>query len=73
MQNTNAMGQTYDSVRSRPGGLSGFATREAASNPPELSRPGIASFLEWTGANVGQERVTVAVNGDGTIEVFAAT
>ena len=34
---------------------------------------GIASFLEWTGANVFEERVTVAVKGDGEIEVYAST
>ena len=33
----------------------------------------MASFLEWTGANVFEERVTIAVNGDGSIEVFAAS
>jgi carbon-monoxide dehydrogenase large subunit len=34
---------------------------------------GLASFLEWTGANVFEERVTVSVSGDGEIEVYAAT
>jgi aerobic carbon-monoxide dehydrogenase large subunit len=33
---------------------------------------GIATFLEWTGGNAFEERVTVNVTGDGYIEVFAA-
>ncbi len=33
---------------------------------------GIATFLEWTGGNVFEERVTVAVRPDGIIEVFTA-
>jgi carbon-monoxide dehydrogenase large subunit len=34
---------------------------------------GIATFLEWTGADVFEERVTVEVSGDGYIEIFSAT
>src|SRR6201999_4644818 len=34
---------------------------------------GLASFLEWTGGNVFEERVTVSVSGDGDIEVYAST
>ena len=34
---------------------------------------GMATFLEWTGADVFTERVTVTVSGDGTIEMFSAT
>jgi len=34
---------------------------------------GIATFLEWTGADVFDERVTVEVSGDGYIEIFSAT
>jgi len=33
---------------------------------------GIATFVEWTGADVFAEHVTVTVNGDG-IEIFSAT
>jgi aerobic carbon-monoxide dehydrogenase large subunit len=33
---------------------------------------GIATFLEWTSGNAFEERVTVTVLGDGTIEVFSA-
>ena len=32
----------------------------------------MATILEWTGGNVFEERVTVTVLGDGTIEVFSA-
>jgi len=41
-----------------------------------VARAGIATFLEWTGGNVFEERVTVEVkgdlSGDGFIEVFSA-
>ncbi|MFC7543522.1 xanthine dehydrogenase family protein molybdopterin-binding subunit [Siccirubricoccus deserti] len=33
----------------------------------------MATFLEWTGGNVFEERVTVAVKGDGEIEIYATT
>jgi aerobic carbon-monoxide dehydrogenase large subunit len=33
---------------------------------------GIATFLEWTGGNAFEERVTVNVTSDGYVEVFAA-
>ncbi|MBY0333945.1 MAG: xanthine dehydrogenase family protein molybdopterin-binding subunit [Acetobacteraceae bacterium] len=82
MPYTNAMGQTYDSgqfARVLDQGLAladwnGFAAREAASRARgRLRGRGIATFLEWTGANVFEERVTVAVTGDGTIEIYATT
>ena len=72
MPYTNAMGQTYDSGKFATvldQGLAladwnGFAAREAASKKAgKLRGRGIASFLEWTGANVFEERVTVAVKG----------
>jgi carbon-monoxide dehydrogenase large subunit len=78
----NAMGQTYDSGKFgsileqglKLADWDGFAKREAESRARgKLRGRGMASFLEWTGANVFEERVTVAVNGDGTIEVYAAT
>jgi len=51
----------------------GFAARAAASNQQGKWRGlGIATFLEWTGGNVFEERVTVTVLADGVIEVFAA-
>ena len=82
MPYTNAMGQTYDSGKFgsimeqglKLADWDGFAAREAASKANgKLRGRGMASFLEWTGANVFEERVTVAVNGDGSIEVYAAT
>lgn len=77
----NPMGQTYDcgqfeSVMHQ--GLeradwSGFAVREAESKARgKLRGLGIATFLEWTGGNALQERVTVQVTPDGMIEVFSA-
>jgi aerobic carbon-monoxide dehydrogenase large subunit len=33
---------------------------------------GLATFLEWTSGNAFEERVTVAILGDGTVEVFSA-
>jgi aerobic carbon-monoxide dehydrogenase large subunit len=82
MPYTNAMGQTYDSGKF--GSIleqaltlakwDDFATRQAASQARgKLRGRGLASFLEWTGGNVFEERVTVAVSGDGEIEVYAST
>lgn len=82
MPYTNAMGQTYDSgkfgsIIDQAVGLAdwdGFAAREAESRARgKLRGRGLASFLEWTGGNVFEERVTVRVSGDGDIEVYAAT
>lgn len=51
----------------------GFAARAAESESQGRVRGlGIATFLEWTGGNVWEERVTVAVRPDGIIEVFSA-
>ena len=82
MPYTNAMGQVYDSgqfgsILSQALDLAkwdGFAAREAESKARgKLRGRGLASFLEWTGGNVFEERVTVAVSGDGEIEVYAST
>ena len=82
MPYTNAMGQQYDSgnfgsILTQALTLAkwdDFATREAASRAAgKLRGRGLASFLEWTGGNVFEERVTVAVRGDGEIEVYAST
>ena len=82
MPYTNAMGQTYDSgsfAQMLDQGLeladwNGFAARAAASAARgKLRGRGIATFLEWTGGNVFEERVTVAVKGDGEIEIYATT
>jgi carbon-monoxide dehydrogenase large subunit len=77
----NPMGQTYDVGRFEhvmDQGLAladwdGFAQREAQSRREGKWRGlGIATFLEWTGGNVFEERVTVSVQTDGTVEVFSA-
>jgi carbon-monoxide dehydrogenase large subunit len=82
MPYTNPMAQVYDSGNF-PSVLeqglqlaqwSDFPLRESDSRAQgKLRGRGIASFLEWTGANVFEERVTVAVKGDGEIEVYAST
>jgi len=78
----NAMGQTYDSgkfeqVQTRTLALAdwnGFAARRAETEQRGLLRGrGIASFLEWTGANVFEEKVSIDVTPDGFIEIFSAT
>jgi carbon-monoxide dehydrogenase large subunit len=78
----NAMGQVYDSGKF--GAIldqalelakwSDFVGREAESRARgKLRGRGLASFLEWTGGNAFEERVTVAVSGEGEIEVYAST
>ena len=78
----NPMGQTYDSGRFESildQGLAladwhGFAARRAQSEASgKLRGRGIATFLEWTGGNAFEERVTVNVTPDGFIELFSAT
>jgi carbon-monoxide dehydrogenase large subunit len=77
----NPMAQTYDtgkfeSVMDQALALAdwqGFEARAAASASQGKHRGlGIATFLEWTGGNVFEERVTVSVQADGVIEVFSA-
>jgi len=81
MPYTNAMAQVYDVGRFErvlDRGLqladwTGFAARRATSEARgRLRGRGIASFLEWTGGNVFEERVTVDVTPDGTIELVSA-
>ncbi|MDM0115505.1 xanthine dehydrogenase family protein molybdopterin-binding subunit [Variovorax sp. J22R133] len=81
MPYTNPMGQVYDSgqfEKVMDGALaladwSGFDARAAESASRGKQRGlGIATFLEWTGAMVLEERVTVTVLADGMIEVFSA-
>jgi carbon-monoxide dehydrogenase large subunit len=81
MPYTNPMAQTYDtgkfeSVMDQALVLSdwnGFEARAAESAGRGRYRGlGIATFLEWTGGNVFEERVTVSVQADGVIEVFSA-
>ena len=82
MPYTNAMGQVYDSGRFEQildQGLlladwEGFAARRAASEQRgKLRGRGLASFLEWTGGTVLDERVGVTVAADGFIEISSAT
>jgi len=78
----NPMQKTYDSgqfEKVMDGALAladwnGFAARAAQSKSRgRLRGQGIATFLEWTGADVFTERVTVTVSGEGYIEMFSAT
>ncbi|MEJ8809488.1 xanthine dehydrogenase family protein molybdopterin-binding subunit [Variovorax ureilyticus] len=77
----NPMQQTYDtgqfeSVMDQALKLAdwgGFEARAAESKRAGRVRGlGIATFLEWTGGNVFEERVTVSVQSDGVIEVYSA-
>ncbi len=78
----NAMAQTYDSgqfakVMDEAIELAdwhGFDARAAESRARgKLRGRGLVTFLEWTGANVFEERVTVEVAADGYIEIFTST
>ena len=77
----NPMGQVYDSgqfelVMDKALPLadwSGFDARAAISKTQGKWRGlGIATFLEWTGGNALEERVTVTVQPDGYIDVMTA-
>jgi carbon-monoxide dehydrogenase large subunit len=78
----NAMGQVYDSGRFESildqglqlADYAGYAARQAASRARgKLRGRGIATFLEWTGGNAFEERVTINVTPDGFIEIGSAT
>jgi aerobic carbon-monoxide dehydrogenase large subunit len=78
----NPMAQVYDSGRFESildqglklADYDGYAARQAASKARGMLRGrGVATFLEWTGGNVFEERVTVAVTPDGFIEIASAT
>jgi carbon-monoxide dehydrogenase large subunit len=78
----NPMGQTYDVgafEQILDQGLSladwqGFAARREQSRAQgKLRGRGIATFLEWTGGNALEEKVTVNVTADGFIELGSAT
>ena len=78
---TNPMDKTYDSgafesMMNQTIALAdwnGFVDRAAASKKRgKLRGRGMAAFLEWTGADVFDERVVVTVSGDGTIEIVSA-
>jgi carbon-monoxide dehydrogenase large subunit len=77
----NAMRKTYDSgqfelVMNKAIALAewkGFGERSAdAKRRGRLRGRGMATFLEWTGADVFEERVTVTVRSEGEIEIFNA-
>lgn len=81
MPYTNPMGQVYDVGRFEHvldqalalADAQGFEARAAASRARGLWRGlGVATFLEWTGGNAFEERVTLEVRADGVIEVFSA-
>jgi len=78
----NALAQTYDCgefEKILDQGLAladwnGFAARRAESEKHgKLRGRGIATFLEWTGGNAFEEKVSVDVAADGVIEIFSAT
>ncbi|MEO7009081.1 MAG: xanthine dehydrogenase family protein molybdopterin-binding subunit, partial [Caldimonas sp.] len=82
MPYTNPLAQVYDSGRFEQvldralalADWNGFEARRAASQQRgKLRGRGIATFLEWTGGNVFEERVSVTVSADGMIEIFSAT
>ncbi len=82
MPYTNAMGQVYDSgdfeavldAGLKVADWTGFPQREAESRARGKVRGrGFASFLEWTGGNAFEERVTCEVKAEGEIEVYATT
>jgi len=77
----NAMHKTYDSgqfelVMNKAIALAeweGFGGRSAdAKRRGHLRGRGMATFLEWTGADAFEERVTVTVSSEGEIEIFNA-
>jgi len=81
MPYTNAMNKTYDSgqfelVMNKAIALAewqGFASRASdAQKRGRVRGRGVATFLEWTGADVFEERVTVTVTAEGIIEIFNA-
>lgn len=81
MPYTNAMDKTYDSgqfAKVMDAALAladwkGFDARAAeAKRRGRLRGQGVATFLEWTGADVFEETVNVTVTGAGQIEIFTA-
>jgi aerobic carbon-monoxide dehydrogenase large subunit len=85
MPYTNAMRQTYDSgnfprlleqalARAGWGDEAAWAQRQAAARARGAFRGrAVSTFLEWTSGNSFEERVTVDVKADGSIEIFTAT
>ena len=82
MPYTNPLTKTYDSGQFASvmdqaivlADWNGFDARLAdAKHRGRLRGRGMAAFLEWTGADVFEETVTVTVDGDGGIEIVSAT
>src|SRR5690606_26954095 len=82
MPYANPMAQTYDSGKFESvmeqglalANWNDFERRLAESKARgRLRGIGLATFLEWTGGNVFEERVTVRVAADGYIEIVSAT
>ena len=78
----NAMAQLYDSGRFEQildQGLlladwQGFGVRRSASEQAgKLRGRGLATFLEWTGGNMLEERAGITITADGFIEISSAT
>jgi carbon-monoxide dehydrogenase large subunit len=78
----NPMDKTYDSGNfelvmneaMKLANWSGFeARRTESAKRGRLRGRGMAAFLEWTGADVFEEQVTVTVSADGYVELFSAT
>jgi carbon-monoxide dehydrogenase large subunit len=78
----NAIKKTYDSGRFESvmeqalalAEWNAFDARVAeAKRRGRLRGRGLATFVEWTGADVFEEKVTVTVTGAGEIEIFSAT
>ncbi len=81
MPYTNPMGQVYDTgkfehVMDRGLALAEWNTFDARAAQSrqhgKVRGLGLATFLEWTGGNAFEERVTVCVKPEGVIEVFSA-
>jgi aerobic carbon-monoxide dehydrogenase large subunit len=81
MPYTNPMNKTYDSgqfesVMDQATALAdwrGFDARcDEAKQRGRLRGRGMAAFLEWTGVDIFEERVTVTVSGEGDIEICSA-
>ena len=81
MPYTNPMDKTYDSGQFEKvmdatlalADWNGFGARaEASKRRGRWRGQGVATFLEWTGADVFEETVDVTVSGAGRIEIFTA-
>ena len=81
MPYTNPMDKTYDSGKFESvmdqaivlADWRGFDARlSEAKRRGRLRGRGMAAFLEWTGVDLFEERVTVTVSGEGDIEIFSA-